>query len=83
MRKLYPCIFLDNVSVFYKLGGLNFVPGICHSKSGFPRLSCLGHSSIVTVTNVIHDPFQCVDRPGLAISQFGPGFLGSAYFVLG
>ena len=35
------------------------------------------------MTNVIHDPFQDVDRLGLAISQFGPGFLGRAHFVLG
>jgi hypothetical protein len=39
-------------------------------------LSFSDRFSILTVTNVIHDPFQNVDRLGLAISQFGPGFLG-------
>lgn len=39
-------------------------------------MSCLDRFSILRVTNVIHDPFQDVDRLGLAISQFGPDFLG-------
>jgi hypothetical protein len=46
-------------------------------------LSCLDRFSILTVTNVIHDPFRDVDRLGLAISQFGAGFLGRAHFGLG
>jgi len=33
--------------------------------------------------NLLHDPFQGVDRLGLATSQFGPVFLGRAHFVLG
>jgi hypothetical protein len=78
-----PGIQLEKLSIPHELRGLSFVPGICHSKSGFPRLSCLDRFSILTVTNVIHDPFQDVDRLELAISQFGPGFLGRAHFILG
>jgi hypothetical protein len=78
-----PGIKFEKLSISHELGGLSFVPGICHSKSGFSRLSCLDRFSILTVTNVIHDPFQDVDRLGLAISQFGPDFFGESVFYFG
>ena len=71
-----PVSKLEKLGISHKLRGLSFVPGVSHSKSGFPRLSCLDRFSILTVTNVIHNPFQDVDRLGLAISQFGPVFWG-------
>ena len=43
-------------------------------------MSFLDHFSILAVTNVIHEPFQDVDRLGLAISKFGPGFLEKSAF---
>jgi hypothetical protein len=81
LRRDLPGIKLEKLSISHELRSLSFLPGICHSKSGFSRLSCLDRFSILTVTNMIHDPFQDVDRLGLAISQFEPGFLGNAYFV--
>ena len=34
-----PGIKFEKLSISHELRGFSFVPGICHSKSGFPRLS--------------------------------------------